>query len=48
MLFAEVNGETVAFGRVWWTQEDATCRLYKSLGTDPLYPEVLIMKKDGH
>jgi GNAT superfamily N-acetyltransferase len=31
MLFAEVNGETVAFGRVWWTQEDDGCRLYKAL-----------------
>jgi len=32
MLFAEVNGETVAFGRVWWIQESATSRLYTSLG----------------
>lgn len=32
MLFAEVNGEPVAFGRVWWTQEDDGCRLYKTLG----------------
>jgi mycothiol synthase len=32
MLFAEVNGETVAFSRVWWTQEDDGCRLYKALG----------------
>ena len=32
MLFAEVHGQTVAFSRVWWVQESATCRLYKSLG----------------
>lgn len=32
MLFADVNGETVAFSRVWWTQEDDGCRLYKALG----------------
>ena len=35
MLFAEVNGETVAFGRVWWSDEafaGAVQRLYKSLG----------------
>jgi mycothiol synthase len=32
MLFAEVNGEAVAFSRVWWTQEDDGCRLYKALG----------------
>ena len=43
MVFAEVNGETVAFSRVWWRDEDgALCesdsplphsvRLYISLG----------------
>jgi mycothiol synthase len=32
MLFAEVNGETVAFSRVWWVEESARCRLYISLG----------------
>ena len=32
MLFAEVDGETVAFSRVWWTEEDSGERLYKSLG----------------
>jgi ribosomal protein S18 acetylase RimI-like enzyme len=32
MLFAEVGGETVAFGRVWWVEEDTGERLYKSLG----------------
>lgn len=31
MLFAEVNGETMAFSRVWWTEEGAA-RLYSSLG----------------
>ena len=31
MLFAQVNGETIAFSRVWWADEDAT-RLYISLG----------------
>jgi mycothiol synthase len=31
MLFAEVNGETIAFSRVWWADEDAT-RPYISLG----------------
>jgi len=32
MLFAEVNGETVAFSRVWWVQESTGERLYISLG----------------
>ena len=32
MLFAEVDGDTVAFSRVWWTEEDSGERLYKSLG----------------
>jgi mycothiol synthase len=35
MLFAEVNGETVAFSRVWWTDEafaGVVERLHKSLG----------------
>ena len=32
MLFAEVRGETIAFSRVWWAQENATHRLYKALG----------------
>jgi mycothiol synthase len=32
MVFAEVDGETVAFSRVWWTEEDSGERLYKSLG----------------
>jgi ribosomal protein S18 acetylase RimI-like enzyme len=32
MLFAEVHGETVAFSRVWWVQENGPRRLYKSLG----------------
>jgi len=32
MLFAEVNGETVAFSRVWWVEESTGERLYKSLG----------------
>ncbi len=32
MLFVEVDGETVAFSRVWWVQEDTGERLYISLG----------------
>jgi mycothiol synthase len=32
MLFADVNGETVAFSRVWWVQESTGERLYISLG----------------
>lgn len=32
MLFAEVEGETVAFGRVWWVEEGTGERLYKLLG----------------
>ena len=32
MLFAEVNGATVAFGRVWWIEENAAHRLYIPLG----------------
>jgi mycothiol synthase len=32
MLFAEVDGETAAFSRVWWVQEGTGERLYKSLG----------------
>jgi GNAT superfamily N-acetyltransferase len=32
MLFAEVNGETVAFSRVWWVEESTGERLYISLG----------------
>ena len=32
MLFAEVEGETVAFSRVWWVEESTGERLYKSLG----------------
>jgi GNAT superfamily N-acetyltransferase len=36
MLFAEVNGETIAFSRVWWVEESAARgigrRLYISLG----------------
>jgi GNAT superfamily N-acetyltransferase len=35
MLFAEADGETIAFSRAWWVQEtptDAGERLYKSLG----------------
>jgi mycothiol synthase len=32
MLFAEVDGQTVAFSRVWWVQESTGERLYNSLG----------------
>jgi GNAT superfamily N-acetyltransferase len=32
MLFVEVDGETVAFSRVWWVEESTGERLYKSLG----------------
>jgi GNAT superfamily N-acetyltransferase len=32
MLFAEVDGETVAFSRVWWVEEGTGERLYTSLG----------------
>lgn len=32
MLFAEVQGQTVAFSRVWWVEEQSGERLYKSLG----------------
>jgi GNAT superfamily N-acetyltransferase len=32
MLFAEVEGQTVAFCRVWWVEEYSGERLYKSLG----------------
>jgi mycothiol synthase len=32
MLFAEVHGETVAFSRVWWTEENPAHRLYIPLG----------------
>jgi mycothiol synthase len=32
MLFAEVDGETVAFSRVWWVEEGTGERLYISLG----------------
>jgi GNAT superfamily N-acetyltransferase len=32
MLFAQVDGETVAFSRVWWVEESTGERLYKSLG----------------
>ena len=32
MLFAEVDGETIAFSRVWWVTEGTGERLYKSLG----------------
>ena len=32
MLFAKVDGETVAFSRVWWVEESSGERLYKSLG----------------
>ena len=32
MLFAEVDGATVAFSRVWWTEESTGERLYISLG----------------
>ena len=32
MIFAEVDGETVAFSRVWWTEEGGGERLCKSLG----------------
>ncbi len=32
MLFADVDGETVAFSRVWWVQERTGERLYTSLG----------------
>jgi mycothiol synthase len=32
MVFAEADGETVAFSRVWWAEEDTGERLYKSLG----------------
>jgi GNAT superfamily N-acetyltransferase len=32
MLFAEVEGETIAFSRVWWVEEGTGERLYKSLG----------------
>ncbi len=32
MVFAEVNGVTVAFSRVWWADETGTGRLYISLG----------------
>lgn len=29
MLFAEVEGQVVGYGRVWWTREDAGTRLYR-------------------
>jgi mycothiol synthase len=32
MLFAEVNGATIAFSRAWWVAESAGERLYTSLG----------------
>ena len=32
MLFAEVDGVTIAFSRVWWVVESTGERLYKSLG----------------
>jgi mycothiol synthase len=32
MLFAGVDGETVAFSRVWWVEESTDERLYISLG----------------
>jgi ribosomal protein S18 acetylase RimI-like enzyme len=32
MVFAEVDGETVAFSRVWWVEEGTGERLYISLG----------------
>jgi mycothiol synthase len=32
MLFAEVQGETIAFSRVWWVEESTGERLFKSLG----------------
>ena len=32
MLFAEVDGETIAFSRVWWVEESTGERLYISLG----------------
>ena len=32
LLFAEVNGETIAFSRVGWMAENAAHRLYISLG----------------
>jgi GNAT superfamily N-acetyltransferase len=32
MLFAEVDGEAIAFSRVWWVEESAGDRLYMSLG----------------
>jgi mycothiol synthase len=32
MVFAEVEGETVAFSRVWWVEESTGERLYMSLG----------------
>ena len=32
MLFAEVDGATIAFSRVWWVAEGTGERLYKSLG----------------
>ena len=32
MVFVEVDGEAIAFSRVWWTEEDSGERLYKSLG----------------
>jgi mycothiol synthase len=32
MLFAEVEGESVAFSRVWWVEEASGERLYNSLG----------------
>ncbi len=32
MLFAEVDGATIAFSRVWWVAESTGERLYNSLG----------------
>ncbi len=32
MLFAQVGDETIAFSRVWWVKDNASCRLYLSLG----------------
>jgi mycothiol synthase len=32
MLFVEVDGETIAFSRVWWVEESTGERLYISLG----------------
>ena len=39
MIFAEVGGRTIAYGRVFWRDEITSLRLYTSLGfIDPAVP----------